>query len=613
MTEYNEILKKYFGFDTFRDNQLDIIKSVIEDKRDVFAILFTGAGKSLLGQFPPVYTNKIAINVCPLISLMHDQKQKMDAINIPAICLNGTVYNKNKLKDEILENKYRIVYTTPEYLITQESFFRELDMLDMLVAFVIDEAHCISAYGNEFRESYKKLNCLREWCPNVPIVCLTATATQKVQLDIIKSLKLKNQLLVKSTFDRPNLLINVIPKGNDIIKDLMSVIKKNEPTIIYCQTRNMTDNIASLLTNRGINSLSYHAGMSSKERNEAHDNFATSKINCIVCTIAYGLGINLIVRKVIHYGIPQNIESYYQEIGRAGRDGKKSECILFYSLNDMNQIKYQINKIANVQYRTHMIQLAMIVKSYLFSNDCRRKFILEYFSEKYPHDNCKMCDNCLKVKQCVKKDFSVEAKIIFDLMNFFNNSFGSSFLIKVLRGANLKTIKQHVRKSPLYGAGKHHSEQWWKIFIVMLINNGYIKEKSMAGCSGFLLSNTPKSIEWLVSRKIKHADLLLDVPTDMQNLGSKKKKQIFTIDDDLDDITPDALDDIIDSVYNGDNYIGTENNNIGDNSTHKTDNSSCIVNDIKTVKTAKKIKKVKRIKKVKVVKVIKKSKSASKQ
>src|SRR5579885_2633576 len=282
--------------------------------------MFTGSGKSLCYQFPAVFSNKTSIIVTPLISLMNDQQIKMEELNIPVCCLNSTIFNKNELKDEIFQNKYRLVYMTPEYLITQKSFLNQLSKNKILQAFCIDESHCISTWGNDFREAYKKLNYIREWFPEIPIMTFTATATKKVQNDIINILKRKNPLIIKTTFDRPNLIIKVFPKGISPIKDLLPIINKNEHTIIYCQTRKNTDQISELLKKNNIVSGNYHAGMNSDERDKIHKKFSLKEISCIVATIAFGMGIDTIIRKVIHYGIPKDMESYYQEIGRAGRD-----------------------------------------------------------------------------------------------------------------------------------------------------------------------------------------------------------------------------------------------------------------------------------------------------
>lgn len=540
MDIYLKTLKEHFKFDSFRDKQLEIIKTILEEKRDVCAIMFTGAGKSLCYQFPPVFTNKTCLIISPLISLMKDQQGKMENVDVPVCCLNSTIQFKNDLKMEILENKYRLVYMAPEYLITQKNFLNQLIENEIIQAFCIDEAHCISTWGSDFREAYKKLDCLRLWFPNIPIMTFTATATKKVQNDIINILKLKNPLIIKTTFNRPNLIIRVFPKKENPINDLLPLIKKNEQTIIYCQTRKMTDQISKSLKTNNILCGNYHAGMSSEKRSKIHQKFSSNKISCIVATIAFGMGIDAIIRKVIHYGIPKDMESYYQEIGRAGRDGEKSECILFYALSDMNSNNYFLNKIKNIAYRNHMVQLALVMKNYIFSSECRRKYILEYFDEKYQLNNCEACDNCFKNKKIIKKNFSEEAIKVFRILNLTGNIYGRIMIINILRGSNSKKIPTTFKKSNLFASGKNHSEQWWKIFLTLLINGQFIKEKPISGGHAFSLGLTTQTMDWIKSfEKNKETTLLLQVPEEMEKLilPTPKKKIIdlsLSFDDETD-------------------------------------------------------------------------------
>jgi werner syndrome ATP-dependent helicase len=517
--KYLHALKQYFGFDAFRDKQVEIIDSVLKHKRDVCAIMFTGSGKSLCFQFPPVVVQGMTLVISPLISLMNDQQMKLTKANIPACTLNSSVSNKYDIKAGILENKYRLVYTTPEYIITQETFVRQMYAKKLLTAIAIDESHCTSMWGNDFRAAYKALGCLKDWMPDVPIVALTATATPKVQADIIKILKLRNPLIVKTSFDRPNLHIKVLPKKVSPVVDILSCIQdsKTDPTIIYCQTRKMTDEISQELKKRDIKCGGYHAGMSHSEREDIHNNFAAKKLTCIVATIAFGMGIDSTIRRVIHYGIPKDMESYYQEIGRAGRDGLKSECILYYSLNDTNTNNYFINQITNPTYRNHMVDLAVCMKNYVFTSDCRRKYILNYFGEEYHKETCAACDNCLSNKKKYMHEFTKEARLLLQLMNDTGNMYGKIILINILRGSLSKKVPSKFKKIKTYGAGKSHSDNWWKIFMAMLINNDYIKEKAISGGNAFSLSLTDKAIKWLrVGDK-----LILPVPDDLLKLMPK--------------------------------------------------------------------------------------------
>ena len=531
MKTYESVLKQYFGFDTFRDNQLAIIKGIIEDKRDILGILFTGAGKSLTYMYPCVYTNKTCLVVSPLIALMNDQKMKLDQLGINSICLNSTISNRNIIKKEILENKYRLVYTTPEFIEKNESFIKQLIELDIINQFCLDEAHIVSSWSQTFRPAYQKLVCLREWGGvHIPILCLTATATLAVRNDIIRIMKLTNPLIVKSTFDRPNLVIKVTPKSLRPIDDLLSVIKPNEPTIVYCQTRQECDDLAFILTKNKIVSKAYHAGMNTVDRNAIHMEFAQGDLKCVVCTIAFGMGIDIVIRKVINYGIPSDMESYYQQIGRAGRDGLKSDCILFFRLSDMNTNNYHINQISNVVYRNRMMELTKAMKNYVFSSECRRKYILEYFSEEYKKPNCGACDNCFNKKEIVLQDFAKEAKQIFDTLTLLDGYFGSTMLILILRGSKNKQIKPKFTKSPLYGSLSNKKEAWLKNLITLLINDNFIKEHAIGGGNGFTVSNTKKSLDWVKAyNSNQNTQLNLEVPESMQEIQIQPKNKNITI------------------------------------------------------------------------------------
>jgi RecQ family ATP-dependent DNA helicase len=524
MNDYKKTLKKYFGFDDFRDKQLEIIKYILEDKRDVCCIMFTGSGKSLCFQLPAVHTNKITIIISPLISLMNDQQNKMDELKIPTCRLNSTIDNKIKLKKEILQNKYRLVYTTPEYLTKQQSFVEQLVEKDLLLNFCIDEVHVLSLWsGTDFRESYKQLNCLREWAPNIQISTFTATATKRVQCDVINALKLKNVATVTTTFDRSNLFIKLKPKGPDPMKDILPLLKEDEQTLLFCQTRKMVDNLSQLLKDNNVLSEAYHAGLGSTQREEIHNKFTNKEITCLCCTNAYGLGVSVTVDTVIHYFLPSTIDEYVQEMGRIRNMEKKSYCYLLYSLSDITTNNYFINQTTNVAYRNNQLQLALVMKNYIFTSQCRRKYILEYFGEEYKKDNCGACDNCLNKKNIVMYDFAKEAALLFQVSNLTNNIYGGGMLVNVLRGSGSKKIPAQFKKSKLFGSGKDHTEKWWKMLLMLLINDGYFKEKPISGGHAFTLSLTSKAISWLTTYKQNDkTELNLSMPEDMVNLKKPK-------------------------------------------------------------------------------------------
>jgi Werner syndrome ATP-dependent helicase len=517
--EYETVLEKEFNFKHFRDNQLDIIKHIL-NKKDVCAVLFTGAGKSLCFQYPAVYTNKITLVISPLISLMTDQELKLNQQGIPCCSLNSTISNNNKeiLKQDIVSNKYRIVYTTPEYILTQKLFLFKLIEKDLLTLICVDESHVVSMWSHDFRTAYKNLSSIKRWIPSVPMLALTATATSVVEKEIISILKLNNPIIIRSTFDRPNLNISVLQKSDSITNDLLSVINVDEPTIVYCQTRKITDDISKLLENNKIKCESYHAGMSLSERTRVHTDFSTNKVSCITATVAFGMGIDITIRKVIHYGIPKNIESYYQEIGRAGRDGLPSDCFMFYSLNDINSNNYFLTQITDETYKTRMIEIALVMKNYIFSSECRRRYIINYFGEKYSKLSCNMCDNCLNkqknLTQNYIKDFYDFTLPVFKIMNLTNNMYGTKMIIMILRASKSKRISTTIEKNELYGIGKHYSEEWWKILIRMLINKNYIVEKTYSGARAFTISISPKGFKVLKEKQ----EILLEIPKDMLKL-----------------------------------------------------------------------------------------------
>lgn len=505
---YLKSLKKYFKFDNFRDKQKDIIDAIL-NKQDVCGILFTGAGKSLCYQFPAVYTKKISIVISPLIALINDQMAHLNKLKIPAIALNGTVSNKLTLQREILKNKYRVVYSTPEYLMNQESFLEELVDKDLVTLFGIDESHCISSWGNDFRPAYKNLNRLKELFPNVPVLALTATATQKVQEDICKTLNLKSPKVVKTTFDRPNLLLKVVPKSAHPINDLIPLLKDpNERTIIYCQTRKSTEFIAELLNNSNIKADSYHAGMSSISREIAHNDFESGEIQVLAASVAYGLGVDLVIRNVIHYGPPGDIETYYQAIGRAGRDHKPSKCILLFKPTDFSTNDYFTNQIDNRTYRKHRLELSTAMKSFVYSSECRRKTILEYFGEEYSVDNCKNCDNCLVNKSQEAEDLTKEAKLLMNVIKETGDTYGATKIVNILRGSKSKSVK-YCMDYKSYNSGSHLSEKWWKVFIRMIITKKFIKEKSVPHGYGCTLSRTKEGKGWMKKEDNK---LMLAIP-----------------------------------------------------------------------------------------------------
>lgn len=412
-----DILKKYFGYTSFKALQEGIIKDVINNK-DVLVLMPTGSGKSLCYQLPAVMRDGITIVVSPLISLMKDQVDDLNSIGIPAVSINSTIaYNKvSEIKSQLVKKQIKLLYVAPERIMIPD-FFDFLHQLDInLIA--IDEAHCISEWGHDFRPEYRKLNLLKTRFPNIPIIALTSTAVPQVQGDIIDHLGMKEAQVYRGSLNRQNLFYRILPK-KDVYHKVLGYLK-NRPKdsgIIYCQSRKSTEALASKLRADGISALPYHAGLSNKEREGNQTHFIKDDANVIVATIAFGMGIDKPnVRYVIHCDMPKSLEGYYQETGRAGRDGLRSDCILFFSYQDKMKHEYFINKIENEQFKriAHKKMWSMI--NYCQADECRRIKLLNYFGEKYDIHNCGMCDICVpedKMKDTLNlRPAKIDKKII---------------------------------------------------------------------------------------------------------------------------------------------------------------------------------------------------------
>ncbi|HIG93997.1 MAG: ATP-dependent DNA helicase RecQ [archaeon GW2011_AR13] len=391
-----EVLKRYFGYDEFRYPQEEIIKSVLE-KKDVFAILPTGGGKSLCYQIPALKLKGITLVISPLIALMKDQVDNLKSKGIPAEFINSSlaIDELAEIQFRILTGEIKMLYIAPERL-ALESFRNFLKSANIsLIA--IDEAHCISEWGHDFRPSYRELKNLRETFPNISIIALTATATPKIQNDICKQLSLIDPKIFISSFDRKNLSFIIIKK-RDAFPKLVDLLRKHEEgsSIIYCFSRNEVEKISGKLNAKGFNVLAYHAGLNSNIRKFHQEQFIQNKVKIVVATIAFGMGIDKPdVRLVVHYSFPKTMEGYYQEIGRAGRDGLESDCVLFYSKSDLYKHEFFIDKIDDEQMKENAKKKLDVVIGYCNTNKCRRRFLLNYFGEKFLEDNCKGCDNCL--------------------------------------------------------------------------------------------------------------------------------------------------------------------------------------------------------------------------
>lgn len=479
------LLKTIYGYDNFRSKQYEIINRVISGE-DVCAIMPTGMGKSLCYQIPALYLDRPAIIISPLISLMDDQRLILEELGISSCCYNSNVANKSQMKTDILQCKYQFIYITPESIVNMKDFLVNLEDKQGISLIAIDEAHCISSYGFDFRKSYRDLAFLKSVLPNIPILAVTATATNQVGKDICKVLGFQNYHLIKTSFDRPNLFLEVRMKSKRLDDDIVPIIKEHsdESIIVYCLTKKETAKVAGVLKAHGIKCGIYHAGLDSDDKTKTHHDFVKGKVKVIAATIAFGMGINKSdVRVVIHYGSPKNIEGYYQEIGRAGRDGKKSYCYAFFNFADFKVQERFIQNSTDTLYQKNQLKLLEQMKRYMTTRNCRRQILLEYFDDE-ADDKCNFCDNCRGTCQIIEtkiekteQNVQKEAKMLIELIESLKGkSFGVGMYINIIRGSNNKTMTSNMKKSKYYGIGKHRSVAWWKEMSENLIKLGFLQQ-----------------------------------------------------------------------------------------------------------------------------------------
>ncbi len=393
--ELKRLLKQHFGFDAFRPNQEEAIERIMQ-KKDSFILMPTGGGKSLCYQLPALHFDGLTVVISPLIALMKDQVDALRLNGIQAELINSSLTPNEieAVKLRAKQGELKLLYVAPERF-AQSDFRQFLDSLNLsLIA--IDEAHCISEWGHDFRPEYRNLSQLREFFPNIPIIALTATATTQVQQDIISQLKLRDCRSFVSSFDRPNLKFSVLQKKDTFSKLLHFLEKyKGESAIIYCFSRKDTEKLAMQIQSSGYRVEPYHAGLSAERRKDTQEKFIRDDLKIITATIAFGMGIDKSnIRLVVHYSFPKSIEGYYQEVGRAGRDSLPSECVTFFGYQDRFNQEFFINKIEDDTLRRNAQQKLQQVISYCSGNHCRRGYLLEYFNEKQIRANCQNCDNC---------------------------------------------------------------------------------------------------------------------------------------------------------------------------------------------------------------------------
>lgn len=532
----SQLLKKHFGFSSFRPNQEKAIEALIQ-KKDLFTCMPTGGGKSLCYQLAGLLLEGITVVISPLISLMKDQVDSAVEHGIRADYIGSSrsdVENRAIYK-KLFHNEIQLLYLSPERILL-DGFCDFLTRFPISL-FIIDEAHCISEWGVGFRQEYNKLGILKDFFPNVPIGAFTATATQKVQEDIIKKLKLKNPCIIRASFDRPELLYRLVARKGDGFDQIMDAINrhKDEAGIIYIRTQKNCEKMAFRLQKKGIKALPYHGGLSAKERNANQQAFQNGTIQIICATIAFGMGIDKSnVRFVIHAELPASIESYYQETGRAGRDGKEAECLWLFNIGDWKKQQILIENLNKKMkakgesdealiesfQRESLNRLYQVVQMGK-SSECRRKRLLAHFSEKYLSNNCHHCDICLQETSFIEG--AAFAKSFLSLIQATHQRFGKKYLFSILMGnkEDPRITKYEHHKLSLFASGKEQKESFWLSLYDILLAKEWIWIDSSSGYP--LLKLTTRGEAFLEGSLFPRKGELL-LPINQSLLTSEKKK-----------------------------------------------------------------------------------------
>jgi ATP-dependent DNA helicase RecQ len=534
--QLEQTLKQYFGFDEFLSGQREVVDYALAG-RDALVLMPTGGGKSLTYQLPALLLQGLTIVVSPLIALMQDQVDRLHANGIAASFMNSTLSGDEQSRREraVLAGRLKLLYVAPERLLTR-NFLALLDEIQRsmgLSLFAIDEAHCVSEWGHDFRPEYRQLSILRQRYPQTPIMALTATATERVRTDILDQLHLNNPYIHIASFNRPNLYYEVRQKHQRSYRELAQFLgdPANTPAIVYCQTRKSVEDITNALNLDGIKTLAYHAGLPPEQRAANQNSFIRDDTPVLIATIAFGMGIaKPDVRSVIHYDMPKSLEGYYQESGRAGRDGQPAQCILFFQHGDRTKLDFMLRQKTDEQEQLIGRRQIQQVIAYSESTTCRRQILLAYFGETGTSNNCGHCDNCLAPQTAIE-DRTIDAQKFLSCVSRTQQRFGMRYIIDILRGANTQKIRDfnHDQLST-YGIGKDLSVDEWQRLGRALLHQGLLNETQ----DGYpILKLNRGSVEIL--KKLRTFEIAAPPPSAAQQ---HKERETATS---LPDLSPDEL------------------------------------------------------------------------